>query len=606
MPFGAELTGEACRFALWTPTAAEVSLIVRGSEHPMPDRGDGWRELILPGVSAGARYAYRIDEALIVADPASRFQPDGIGEESAVIDPLAYDWSDEAWRGRPWEEAVLYELHVGTATPEGSFAGLLPRLPELARLGVTAIELMPLADFPGRRNWGYDGVLPFAPAAAYGTPDDLKLLVDTAHRLRLMVLIDVVYNHFGPSGNYLRAYAASFFTDRHRTPWGDAINFDGEGSAVVREFFLHNALYWLEEFRCDGLRFDAVHAIRDAGPTHFLQEISRGIRERLPDRHIHLVLENDANEARYLRRREHGPALFHTAQWNDDLHHAWHVVLSGETEGYYADYAQDRVSRLGRALAEGFVYQGEPSSHRGGKPRGEKSAALPPQAFVAFLQNHDQIGNRAFGERLAHLVVPEKLALARAALLLSPQIPLLFMGEEWAASTPFLYFVDFDADPALATAVREGRRQEFARFSAFSNEGARLKIPDPGDAAAMRRSILVWNERHDPAHAAILAETEGLLRLRSTEIVPLLASAFRGASYVLPAPDALEVVWNFSAGRLRLLLNFGETVLSATIESSERLLWTSPAVGVAGDLAELTGWTGLVAKIERRGEDQTR
>ncbi|HEX2725573.1 MAG TPA: malto-oligosyltrehalose trehalohydrolase, partial [Beijerinckiaceae bacterium] len=434
MPFGAELTSGGVRFALWAPTARDVALVLDGAEHAMPHDGDGWRRLVVPTAHAGSRYQYRIDGDLLVPDPASRFQPDDVSGPSAVIDPTAYAWADAGWRGRPWEEAVLYEVHVGTATPEGTYAGLAGKLEDLRDLGVTAIELLPLSDFPGARNWGYDGVLPFAPDASYGTPDDLKALVDRAHALGLMIFIDVVYNHFGPAGNYLHSYAGSFFTERHQTPWGAGINFDGAASRPVRDFFIHNALYWLQEFHVDGLRFDAVHAILDDSEHHVLAEIAEHARAALPGREVHLVLENDANQARFLRREPDGHPALYTAQWNDDLHHCWHTLLTGEDDGYYVDYADEPVRRLGRCLAEGFAYQGEPSAHRNGEARGEPSAHLPPAAFVSFLQNHDQIGNRALGERISHLAPPERLALARAGVLLAPHVPMLYMGEEWDAS----------------------------------------------------------------------------------------------------------------------------------------------------------------------------
>src|SRR3712207_2286166 len=315
MPFGAEITEGGVRFALWAPTAREVALVLDGSERPMPPQEGGWRRLTVPEARAGSRYAYRVDGGLTVPDPASRFQPDDVHRESLVVDPAAFAWSDGAWTGRPWEETVLSEIHVGTATPEGTYAGLTARLEDLRDTGITAIELLPLADFPGRRNWGYDGVLPFAPDAAYGTPDDLKPLGDRAHALGSMVFVDVVYNHFGPAGNYLHAYAESFFTDRHRTPWGAGLNFDGPEAGPVRDFFVHNALYWLEEYHADGLRFDAVHAILDDSDRPILAEIAERARAALPGREVHLVLENDANEARWLEHEGERPRL-HSAQWS--------------------------------------------------------------------------------------------------------------------------------------------------------------------------------------------------------------------------------------------------------------------------------------------------
>jgi maltooligosyltrehalose trehalohydrolase len=598
MPFGAEITGGGVRFALWAPTAREVALVLDGQERPMPGDEGGWRRLTAPEARAGSRYAFRVDGGLVVPDPASRFQPDDVHRESLVVDPGAFAWSDEGWTGRPWEETVLYELHVGTATPEGTYAGLMTKLEDLRDAGVTAIELMPLAEFPGRRNWGYDGVLPFAPDAAYGTPDDLKRLVDRAHALGLMVFIDVVYNHFGPAGNYLHAYAGSFFTERHQTPWGAGINFDGPGDGPVRDFFVHNALYWLEEYHVDGLRFDAVHAILDDSSTHIIAEIAERARAAFPNREVHLVLENDANEARWLPRDGTRPRL-HTAQWNDDLHHCWHTLLTGEADGYYVDYADRPVERLARCLTQGFAYQGEPSAHRGGEARGEPSAHLPPSAFVGFLQNHDQIGNRAFGERIGALAAPERLALAHAGLLLSPQIPLLYMGEEWAASTPFLYFVDFADDPALSDAVREGRQREFANFASFAAGGER-RIPDPTREDTFLRSRLDWSERSRPPHADIFAETRRLLEIRRAAIVPLTKTRFIEAQTALPDPELLDVIWRFEGGTLRFVANFGDAAREAAIGESGAMIWTSPSVERQRGRAGLPPWTGFFVREAAR------
>ena len=596
MPFGAQITDEGVRFALWAPTSRDVRLVVDGAEHAMPDAGEGWRRIVVPEARAGSRYAFRVDDGLLVPDPASRFQPDDVHKDSAVVDPASFHWTDGDWKGRPWEETVLYELHVGTATPEGTYAGLMGKLEELKALGVTAIELLPLAEFPGRRNWGYDGVMPFAPDAAYGTPDDLKRLVDRAHALGLMIFIDVVYNHFGPAGNYLNAYAKTFFTDRHQTPWGAGINFDGEQCGPVRDFFVHNALYWLEEYHVDGLRFDAVHAILDDSETNIIAEIAERARAALPGREVHLVLENDANEARWLPRDEGGRPTLHTAQWNDDLHHCWHTLLTGEADGYYVDYADAPVQRLGRCLAEGFAYQGDPSAHRGGEARGEPSAHLPPSAFVGFLQNHDQIGNRAFGERISDLTSPERLALARAGLILSPQIPMLYMGEEWAASTPFLYFVDFSEDQALADAVREGRRREFANFKAFAEQQGERDIPDPTAEDTFVASRLDWSEARRPPHAEVLGQTRELLALRAREVVPLTKSRFRNASFDEPQPGVLDVSWHFEAGSLRLLANFGSDAAEMALSSPGAALWHSPDAAPSRDRVLLAPWTGIVFK----------
>ena len=472
MPFGAEISGDGVRFALWAPSAKGVDLVCGDRRVAMPAIGQGWYKLLDPAAKPGERYGYAIDGASdLVPDPASRFQGRDDDRRSTIADPCAYEWRDAAWSGRPWSEVVLYEAHVGTATPEGTYAGLTTKLDRLREDGLTAVELMPLAETSGGRNWGYDGVLPYAPNNSYGQPDDLKRLVDAAHERRLMVFLDVVYNHFGPSGNFLHAYAASFFTERHQTPWGAGINFDGKGEAseVVREFFIQNALYWLEEFHIDGLRFDAVHAILDDGDKHFLDELAERIRDKFPNRHIHLVLENEANEAHRLARDGEGKALSYDAQWDDDIHHCWHVLLTGEHEGYYGDFGGDTVARLGRCLAEGFAYQGEFSENLKHE-RGEKTTGLPPQAFVAFLQNHDQIGNRAQGDRLTTLADPARLRLARAGLLLSPQIPMIFMGDEWGATTPFQFFVNFETDAnARASDPRGARASEFEKFKSFQD-----------------------------------------------------------------------------------------------------------------------------------------
>ncbi len=589
MPFGAELSDGGVRFALWAPTASDVALLVDGERLEMPQEAEGWRRLFVPKAKAGARYRFLIDGNLEVPDPASRFQPEDLFGPSEVIDPRAYTWKIDDWKGRPWEETVIYEVHIGTATAEGTFASFEKCLPDLAALGITAVEIMPLAEVPGARNWGYDGVLPYAPDATYGTPDDLKRLIDRAHELGLMVFLDVVYNHFGPSGNYLHSYAQSFFTERHQTPWGAAINFDGERSAAVRDFFICNAIYWLDEFYFDGLRLDAVHAIIDDSGLHFLDNLADQVRAHF-GREIHLILENEANEARRLERTDSSTPRTYTAQWADDVHNAWHVLLTGESEGYYEDFADQPVERLGRALAEGFCYQGEHATHLG-RTRGEPSAHLPPQAFIAFLQNHDQIGNRALGERLAHIVPEEKLDLARAALLLSPQIPLLFMGEEWSASAPFQFFVDFP-DEQLAKAVRDGRRKEFARFASFA--GHEERIPDPTAIETFEGSKPDWSERTRAPHASVLSDMQDLLTLRRAEIVPLLRSEFRGGGFDLPHPEALAVSWRFASGHLRLVMNFGDEVVEVVPGESERVIWCSETAARDDALIHLSRWTGVM------------
>ena len=580
MPFGAQvLPGGGARFRLWAPGARQVDLQIGSPPSgrvAMSAVGDGWYERSMPDVRAGSRYTFRIDGERVVPDPASRCNPDDAHGPSLLVDPCSYEWRDGAWRGRPWHEAVVYELHVGTFTRPGTFAAAIERLDDLVDLGITAIELMPVADFPGRRNWGYDGVLWFAPDASYGTPDDLKRLVDAAHARGLMMLLDVVYNHFGPDGNYLHAYAGTFFNPRHATPWGAAVNFDAEGSRVVRDFVIHNALYWLEEFRFDGLRLDAIHAIVDASRPDIVEELARAVREGPGrDRHVHLVLENDRNQARYLPRDASGGARLATAQWNDDVHHAAHVIATGERDGYYAEFAERPVWHFGRALAEGFAWQGEASTYRGGAARGEPCAHLPPSAFVGFLQTHDQVGNRAFGERIAQVAEAAPLRAVLACVLLAPAVPMLFMGEEFAASTPFLYFCDFDGE--LARAVTHGRREEFAHFARFADAQLRERIPDPNDEATFARSRLDWDERSRGEHARWLGRVRELLRLRREHLLPHLAGA-RSGSFELH--DArLAVHWPLGGARLHLLANLSGAPAPAGRVPAGGLVYASHPAG---------------------------
>jgi maltooligosyltrehalose trehalohydrolase len=526
--FGARLVApDRTRFRLWAPDCLQASVEVVGlAPVPMHRLDQGWFEAEAD-CGAGARYRFRVAENLAVPDPASRAQAGDVHDASIVCDPGAYRWKNPAWRGRPWHETVLYELHVGTL---GGFDGVMKQLPSLKDIGVTAIELMPVADFPGPRNWGYDGVLPYAPDASYGTPGQLKALVDAAHGLGMMVFLDVVYNHFGPDGNYLGAYAPSFFRDDIHTPWGQAIDFR---QRQVRDFFTENAIYWLDEFRFDGLRLDAVHAISE---KDWLVEMAGRVRAAIPpERHVHLVLENDDNSARLLERSS--SRLF-DAQWNDDMHHILHVMLTGEREGYYAGYNNQRAEKLARGLSEGFIYQGEASLYPGGRLRGEPSAQLPPTSFVFFLQNHDQVGNRAFGERLTTLAHPHALRAAMALQLLSPQIPLLFMGEEVGATQPFLYFTSH-LTQELADAVRNGRRQEFARFPAFSDPARREQIPDPNAEQTFLASI----PRPDPGIAQAWRDwIKALLVIRSTHVVPRLDGAAAIGADIL-GPSAVKARW---------------------------------------------------------------
>jgi maltooligosyltrehalose trehalohydrolase len=559
MPFGAEARDDGTtRFRLWAPAARSVELWLADREQgfAMPRDAAGWAEWVTREAPPGSRYSFRIDGELLVPDPASRFQPDDVHGASEVVDPLDFAWSDADWRGLPPERLVFYEIHVGTFSPEGTFAGLADRLDHLVSLGVTAVELMPVSDFSGRRGWGYDGVLPFAPESSYGRPETLKALVEACHARGLAVFLDVVYNHFGPEGNYLHRYAPAFFSRAHKTPWGDALNFDEPGCEVVRSFVVHNALYWLEEFHLDGLRLDAVHAIADSSIQPVLVELARTVAEGPGrDRLVHLVLENDGNESRYLARAGEDKRPLYQAQWNDDLHHALHTLLTGERDGYYADY-QPPLPHLARALGEGFAFQGEWSPYRG-RVRGEPSAALPPTAFVGFLQNHDQIGNRALGERITALAPAEAVRAATAVLLLAPPLPLLFMGQEWAAPEPFLFFSELGGD--LGAAVSEGRRREFARFPEFAGPRARMRIPDPQDERTFARSVLDWRRTARTPYREWIDFHRTLLDVRSREIMPLLSGEpVPETRWALLAKTALEATWTFPEQRvLRLIANLG-------------------------------------------------
>ena len=554
LTFGADFVSEKLtRFRFWAPAQERVTLEIDGLPIAMTRRDDGWF-LAEAACGAGARYRYRLADGLAVPDPASRAQADDVHGPSLVVDPRAYRWRNSDWRGRPWHEAVIYELHVGAF---GGFDGVRKELLRLAALGITAVELMPINDFPGNRNWGYDGVLPYAPDTAYGSPDELKSLIDAAHDRGLMIFLDVVYNHFGPDGNYLGAYAPQFFRSDEKSNWGPTLDFR---VPELRRFFTENALYWLLEYRFDGLRFDAVHAIPE---PDWLDEMAAAVRGQIgPERKIHLVLEHEGNVASHL-------AGDFDAQWNDDGHHVLHVLLTGETEGYYEDYADRPAERLARCLEEGFVYQGEPSIHRGGKARGTRSTDLPPTAFVLFLQNHDQIGNRALGERLTRLADPRAVEAALALLLLCPQIPLLFMGEEFASRTPFYYFTDHHGE--LAEAVRKGRRAEFASFAAFGNPEALKKVPDPNTPRTFLDSIPVC----DPELGAKRTELiHHLLALRGDHIVPRLDGAKAKSARAI-GMAAVEAQWRMGHGAmLTILANFGADSVQADVPRG-RLMFES-------------------------------
>ena len=560
--FGPSLSGNGITFRLWAPAAREVRLII-DQPHLMTGK-DGWFELQVPEAGAGTRYRFNIDGELDIPDPASHFQPGDVQGPSEVIDQARYRWQAKDWKGLPWEHAAFVESHVGTFTKAGTFRSMMAHLDDLAETGITSLELMPLADFPGHWNWGYDGVLWYAPDSAYGRPDDLKTLIDAAHMRGLMVFLDVVYNHFGPEGNYLHRIAPQFFSDEHHTPWGVAIDYR---VPEVRAFAVENALHWLRDYRFDGLRLDAVHAIDEPGEPNVLAELAEAVNElaAVSGRHIHLVLENDDNAAHLLQPTQKPANGFYRAQWNDDYHHAWHVLLTEEHQGYYQDY-KDAGALIARTLAQGFAYQGEASAHRGGKKRGEPSGQLPRADFVNFVQNHDQIGNRALGERLSVLAKPEALDAALAVLFLQPGPPLMFMGDEWGATEPFPFFCDFRGE--LAEAVRQGRRREYAAFYAAHGD----EIPDPLVAETRDSAVLDWDARKAPAHAKRLALTRALLAARHRFIAPLIP-AMTTPGEVHVDSGLLTARWAAGDTSLLLLANLSNTARAKPARSWGAPIW---------------------------------
>ena len=565
--FGPRLTQDGTSFRLWAPAAKSVDVLIDGKTHALTRDENGWYSADISGVTAGARYRFKIDGETEVPDPGSRFQPGDVAGPSEVIDHGAYQWRATDWRGRPWQETVLIETHVGTFTNDGTYAAMIEKLDDLVATGFTALELMPLADFPGKRNWGYDGVLWYAPDSAYGRPDDLKALIDAAHQRGLMVFLDVVYNHFGPDGNYLGMYAPQFFSGVDHTPWGAAINYM---LPEVRAYAVDNAVAWLRDYRFDGLRLDAVHAIASHGEIPMLNELSAEVGKlaAATGRLIHLVLENDDNQASLLDPAQEPLAGQYRAQWNDDYHHAWHVLLSTEDKGYYSDYAPNPEQHIARALASGFAYQGEASSHRRGLVRGEPSGELSPLAFVNFIQNHDQIGNRALGDRIDAIAPADGVAAALAITLLAPMIPMLFQGEEFAATTPFPFFCDFQGD--LADAIRNGRRKEFA--SAYAKFGD--EVPDPLHKETFDSATLDWRERDSVAGQSRHRLVKDLLAVRAREITPRLAGAAFGKADV-GADSILNAQWTLQDGVvLRLAANLsGQTIPSGALNDDGIVIW---------------------------------
>ena len=579
---GAWPTSQGTHFRVWAPTAKNVQVVLEGAgksaPHPLAKSPNGTFSALVPGVGAGDRYRYLLDGKGSFPDPASRFQPEGVHGPSEVVDATKFGWTDSNWTGIGLDELVIYELHVGTFTPAGTFAAVIDHLQELAALGVTAIELMPVADFSGQRNWGYDGVALFAPARCYGQPDDLRRLVDSAHRAGLAVLLDVVYNHLGPDGNYLAAFSPYYFSKRHRTTWGTGLNLDGEHSEPVRNFFIQNALHWIHEYHLDGLRLDATHALEDKSSRHFLAELSASVHSSLSGRKVLVIAEDHRNLAAMVKpQAEDGWSL--DAVWTDDFHHQIRRLLAGDHESYYRDFT-GTMTDLATTIRQGWFYCGQHSINFNA-PRGTDPTGIPPRRFVYCLQNHDQVGNRAMGDRLHHQIDPAAFRAATVLLLCSPATPLLFMGQEWAASTPFLFFTDHKKE--LGRRVTEGRRKEFESFSAFSDPKTRERIPDPQAVPTFQASKLNWAERDEEPHALVYRLYQVLLRFRRTEpalvtsetgcfeVTAINESALLLARHAASGPTVLIIVQLRGAGAVDLSERWGgrQWQLHLTTENPE-------------------------------------
>jgi maltooligosyltrehalose trehalohydrolase len=558
LPMGATLEDGGVRFRVWAPDAQRVQLELPERLHDLTPEGDGvWSELV-DGLKAGARYRFRLDEQGSFPDPYSRSQPEGPHGPSEVIDPGGFEWHDQDWHGVGIDGLVIYQCHVGTATPEGTFDALTVQLRRLKSLGVNAVQPLPLAEVPGSRNWGYDGVDLFAPTRNYGGYAGFQRFVDAAHQHGLGVIVDVIYNHFGPDGNFLRAYSPDYFTDRYQTPWGEAINYDGPRSTWARRLVVDNAHYWLHELHADGLRVDATHAIFDNSSRHILAELTQSIRESTPnDRRVVLIAETHENDVRYLKPVDEGGFGF-DAVYADDFHHTLRRYLAGDSDGYYADYVGS-LDEVARCVHRGWLYEGQESA-RTRRKRGTNAAGQPARGFLYVIQNHDQVGNRALGERLHHQIDLERYMTASTLLLFLPFTPMLFMGQEFAASSPFQFFTDFN--PELGRSVTEGRRKEFAGFAAFSDPEARERIPDPQDEATFLRSKLPLDEASRPPGADVHALYERLLHLRRTDSV-LLTQARQRLSVSSEGETLTVRRWNATEERL-LVVNFGDAPADVT------------------------------------------
>lgn len=591
----------AVSFQVWAPRCERTGLLLEPCTNPRRvemDRGkDRIFKVTLEGVPVGCRYIYLLDGVAKRPDPVSRFQPEGVHGPSAIVDPHGYPWGDQGWRGLTMKELIIYELHVGTFTKEGTFAALIPYLPYLCgELGVTAVELMPVVEFPGRRGWGYDGVHLYSPHSGYGGPDGLKALVDACHRNGLAVVLDVVYNHLGPEGNYLREFGP-YFTDRHKTPWGEAVNFDGEDSPMVRRHIVANALYWITEYHVDALRLDAIHGIFDESPVHILKELNDAVQAqaKLLGRTVLVIAESDLNDAKVTTAVDEGGYGL-TGQWNEDFHHSVHAYLTGERDGYYVDFGG--LEDISKALSHGFVYEGQYSAFRG-RPHGTSTRHLPGDRFVVFAQNHDQVGNRAMGERLVALTSCEALKLAATLVLWSPYIPLLFMGEEYGEPAPFHYFTSF-SDGALAEAVRKGRREEFAKFA------WRTEVPDPQDPRTFQASTLHLRLKSEPGHRELLAFYRTLIHLRKThaslgfverkhQIVHTLSSDEVLFIYrAIPQGEESVVIFHFGGKRKKVTVPIPQGRWLILLDSAAKA-WGGPGDSMTlGDVTQSNGTLEVV------------
>jgi malto-oligosyltrehalose trehalohydrolase len=546
--------GDRVCFRLWAPGLDTVKLRLSGHDLPMQRSSGGWFELVTAQARAGTEYCFVLPDGRAVADPASQGQAGDVHGPSLVIDP-AYDWVNGHWKGRPWEEAVICEIHIGTFTPKGTFKAAAEKLNHLAEIGVTAIEVMPVAQFSGKRGWGYDGVLHYAPHSVYGSPDDFRAFIDAAHGHGIMVLLDVVYNHFGPEGNYLHGYAPQFFRTDRTTPWGPAINFSEE---AVRRYFVENALYWIGDFRLDGLRLDAVEQIYDTSEKHILVELADEVREAFSGRQVHLVVEDQRNLVDLLARGETGEVKTYTAEWNDDFHHVAHIIATGETVGHYQPFADELWKKTKLAFQHGFVYPDRTNPPR--LPTGERHY-LPPVAFINFLQNHDQIGNRAFGERLISLAHRDMTETMVAVLLLSPQIPFLFMGEEYGETQPFCFFCDYTGE--LGEIVRKGRIAEAEGFGGLRDDKSVADLPDPNALSTFKASRLQWQRAESEEGRRWKAYIGELVAARRDYIVPLLKKPGRVKSEAPFSVDGvLAIDWLFDGSKLELRANLTEQPLA--------------------------------------------